>query len=342
MEIATSGPAPRVIRFHHRCLWATVFKWHGFRRALEADHGEWLATLPPGYRRRVARSAVRVTTFIYMFSLSLRCPFDLRNALISGILAAVFDDLFDLGFETSDGVAQLLEDPDMSPCRGKRSCDFLTMCRLLRSRMPAWQREQLARLLGALADHETRLLEGRVSPAHWKERGTTATEIFLTILGIPESRWDKHVMGCFGQYFQMLDDLEDYASDPPEVNYFRAHPEMDLDAYFGEALAPALPRLFSAAGGDEPGYDPVLLTDFLETNHVFMLEFFADQYPSVRRSAEYVYPWIPPRGPLERRGWLSTLWWYVFVFGTTALHRFLPTRAWRPLSRMALGLFGWS
>jgi hypothetical protein len=343
MASATLSTASEVISFHHGCLWATVFKWRGHRSRLRKEHGPWLRSLSPGYRRRVEGSAVRVATFLYMFALSLRCPFDPSNALLAGVLAAVFDDLFDLGFETPEVIARLLMDPDAARCDRARPSDFLRLYRLLRSRMQGWQRDQLAALLADLATYETRLARGESWPTHWRDRGTVATEIFLTVLGVPESCWDKEAMGCFGEYFQVLDDYEDYSTDQTEHNFFRVHPEFDVDAYFHEVLAPALPRMFPGSGNAdlEMDYDPELLRSFMETFHVFMVDFFGHHLPTVRRSSSYVYPWRPRESPLRPRGPMGRFLWYDVAIAATATQRLLPTPVWRPVTRLALQAFGW-
>lgn len=320
---------------YHRCMWATVFQWAGYARTLRREHRDWLRQLPPAYRDRVSRSAVRTPTFIHILSIVLGRPFNQSNAVLTGILAALFDDLFDERFETPEAILGMIGDPDAALARGERGRDFLLQYRRLRSQLEEWQRGQLRDILLALARCETRLLAGQHWDGHWEERGTAALSVYLTIAGARAGEWDPACAACFGEYLQMMDDYEDHGQDAPEVNYFRIHPEIDLDGHFLDVVVPALKRLFPAGA-----YDGELMVEFMESFHLFMIDHHRERVQGWRPMPRVVYPWVPAHGPLTPPGLLRLPVWWGMVLFTTVWHRFLPRPVRLPFTRAMLRLFG--
>src|SRR4051794_33114608 len=96
------------VRYSHRCMWAIVAQWPGFYRALRHEHRYLLHGLPEAYRRRVVRSVIRTASFLHMLARVLGRPLDRRAALLTGILAALFDH----GWEAPATIAGLVRDPD--------------------------------------------------------------------------------------------------------------------------------------------------------------------------------------------------------------------------------------
>src|SRR5262245_3835686 len=327
------------LRMHHRCMWATIFHWRGDGQALWREHGAWLRQLAPDYRRRVVQSAIRTPTFLRIVHLALRRPYSLPTLLRTGILAALFDDLFDLFRETPEDIGRMILHPETAEARDDLGRDFLRHYLRLREDMPDWQRQQLARILEGLARAETRLLAGEHWDGHWQERGTAALAVYLTVVGVPRERWNAEAAACFGEYLQMMDDYEDYGKDPPQVNYFHHYPEADVTEHFLEVVAPTLGRLFSTDAGTEANYDAELFTQFMESYHLFIIDHNHERVYG-RPPPAVDYPWVPAQGPLNHPGLLTPVWWYIVLF-TTAFHRFLPRRYRLPLTRMGLQLLGW-
>jgi hypothetical protein len=310
---------------------------------LYAEHGAFLRQLPADYRVRVVRAAVRVSTLLYGFSLSLNHPFKAENTLLGGMLSALFDDLFDRGWETPESILAMIEDPARAHSRSEMGEHFLRLYCLLRQRLGETLAEQLARHLRTLAECERDLVSGRGDGRHWWVRGTAATVVLLSVLGVPESYWSAEEMGVLGEYLQMLDDFEDIATDPPEVNYFVAHPGFDIDAFFQDCVLPSMRKLFVVGPGHAPGCDTELLTHFIESFHLFLLDNCPMAHPARHwGSGTPFYPWSCSRVPEPLRGWPLRWWWGSTVWFVTAWHRFLPRQIRVPLTFRLLRLFGWS
>lgn len=314
----------------------------------------------------MVRSAVRTASFIFMLSVVFKREFDQRSAIITGLLAAVFDDLFDCSLETPRKVRQLVESPATTRCRSQGGFYFRHLYTILLARLPREQGEQLRRVLLRLVRMETLLLGGRSSEDHWAHRGARAFEVFLTVLGIAESSWDPRAILCFGEYLQILDDYEDVATDPAGLNYFHNYPQTDVNRYYLDQVVPILDDLFDRDREDTRGYDAGLFAEFMETYHVFVVDLAANKHayrgkyatlPSAVSSqhasagrgdpACLAEEGAPRQRPLEIGGrcrwWPARAWdamtWYTSRAFASGWQRFLPNSIRLSLTRLIVRCF---
>jgi hypothetical protein len=255
-------------------MWSIITQWRGFYRTLYRDHLYLVQGQEASGRRRLVKSSIRTASFLYMLALVMKLPFDRTNAIIAGILAAVFDDLFDCNHECPEIIKGLIRSPQTTTCASEQGVYFRQLYLVLQARLPAWQREQLRQTLLGLAEVEHALLEGRHDESHWAERGAYAFRVYLSLVGVPEAAWDRGAMLVAGEYLQMMDDYEDVDDDSPGVNYFRAHPRIDMDAHYLEVVAPALERLFLPDDDGRPIIDLDFFSEFMETYHAFQIDIF--------------------------------------------------------------------
>ncbi len=266
------------VTYKYSYIWIIVSKWPGFHHSLRRDFPQLNNPVTPEYRQRLIASAVRGASLMYILSRAVNKPFEQQPALITGMLAALFDDLIDEGAENFATIRRLIDEPEQaSPCsqHGKIARELYLS---LLSHINPWQKQQLTGVLSNLLEIEKLVKVKR--NGEWKKRGSYAFFVYLTLIQVPLEQVNLEVAQKYGEYLQLLDDYEDFHTDDPHDNFFKTHPGFDITAYYLDEIRPQLPAIFNFP------FDQDFFSNFVDTYHYFQIHSFRNHY----QKEHFIYP----------------------------------------------------
>jgi hypothetical protein len=258
------------LKIRYKYAWLFVSKLPGFHRLMRSNYPQLNNGISCEYRERLIVSGVKGASFIYFISKSVNENFDPHIALSTGVLTGLFDDLIDERFESFATIQHLIREPDKTEVESQQGEMFKELYSDLLAKLDAWQKNQLTGVLEELIEIEKVLKIER--NGGWNRRGMYAFFVFLTMIHVSLSDVDREVALKFGEYIQLMDDYEDFNTDDPIDNYFRIHPEFDINAYYINKIKPVLTSIFIFEFNKE------FFCEFVETFHIFQTRRFSNYY----------------------------------------------------------------
>ena len=222
------------------------------------------------YKNRLISSAVRGASLMHVLARSVNTRFDELNALNTGLLSALFDDMIDWEQEDFKTISKLIHEPDKTPLNNHNAKIARDLYLRLLANLAPWQKEQLSDILSRLLEVEKNVKTKK--NGEWKKRGTYAFFVYLTIVCVKLKDVNQDVALKYGEYLQLLDDYEDYNDDDHHDNYFKIHPDFKLTDYFLNDIKPQLPSLFKC------DHNQKFFSDFVENYHVFQTRSYKYKY----------------------------------------------------------------
>ncbi|MCD4772806.1 MAG: hypothetical protein K8R41_05415 [Bacteroidales bacterium] len=254
------------LKYRYKYIWIIASKWRGFHKMLHKEFPELNNGFPKEYKSCLLSSAVRGASLMYVLSKTTGTEFNQLNALNTGLLSALFDDMIDDELEEFSTISNLISEPDNAIVKSHNSKITRNLyVRLLKNLNP-WQQKQLSEILIHLLEIEK--FAKVKKNGEWKKRGTYAFFVYLTIICIKLKDVNKDIALKYGEYLQLLDDYEDLHDDDAHDNYFRTHPDFKLTNYYLNEVKPYLTSIFKC------DYDKKFFLDFVETYHVFQIRSF--------------------------------------------------------------------
>ncbi len=250
-------------RYSYKFIWIIVPRWRNFHHYLQVEFTDSLKTFPIDYQKRLTRSSIRGASLMLIMAQANKKKFNKKTTLITGMLAALFDDLIEIENHSAEVISQLITFPhktciDTNRGRFAKQC-YLELLHLLES----WQITQLQQFLLKLNQAEH--ISISENKGNWEQRGSLAFLIFSTVIGIQKKDINFNVVAGFGNYLQILDDYEDIGTDTPELNYFISNPDFKMDEYYLEQIKPTIHQLYFN------GFNHRYFSEFIDTYHIFQV-----------------------------------------------------------------------
>ena len=160
------------LKYRYKYIWIIATKWRGLHKVLYAEFPEINNGFSENCRNRLLSSAIRGASLMYVLSKTTGTEFNQLNALNTGLLSALFDDLIDEKLEDFNTISNLISEPDNVIVKTHNSEIARNLYLRLLKNINPWQQKQLSTILNNLLEIEE--FAKVKKNGEWKKRGTYA------------------------------------------------------------------------------------------------------------------------------------------------------------------------